>query len=504
MSSGFASEASTRKSSVDISFSDSDIGFTEFDMDLNVDNAASQANENKTASSNTEQGNGNVVTMERDPIYFCENVVLAAEDRLFCVPKGGLADHGTYFQSLFSKQDSQLPVAGSSEQHPIVLEGVSKIHFHNFLRAIVTDSDWAMGSSYGVDVPFGDEHWIGILDLATKWGFQAVRETAITHLGHLFTSSSSRHDPIAALFLCQKYDVQKYMKQEFEAIITSIKVPDSSAMLAGGINTDTVLLLKDLRDRWMSGMLWGDRGFRTSNVLPRRLSARKIVEDYFAALGPRPMSQEERNLDTCCVQDEAKRLEHEVRSLEEGERHDAVGVEDDLEAKGEEESEGREKDDTPDQPGPSGVEDLLDDASPSISEVDEFPDDTGARIEKLILLHSDKRRVAELIQELKGKGANDVDLRVQALANEMEAHDRKLQEYWGKVTSSRSQSQTWSDILASCNTQHGLVDLGGHGALSSRQILEQLVLDQLHRLQNLLISSSLSVAAVSIHKYENL
>ncbi|KAF9050329.1 hypothetical protein BJ165DRAFT_1525582 [Panaeolus papilionaceus] len=366
------------------------------------------------------------IPLERDPIFFCETIVLVAEDRVFCVPKAALLEHGTYFRSIFGGKthdfDAGIPAAGSSEQCPIVLEGVSKIHFHNFLRVLYP--------FYRVDLPSGDEDWLGILDLATKWGFQEVRETALIHLEHLFTSHS--RDPIRALVLCQEYDIHQHIKQQFEAIITSIKPLDSSAMLDGGLEINTALLLTSMSNRWVKGLLWGDRGSRTSNALPRRLSARKIVEDHFATSDPRTMSQDQKDLDACWVQDEAKRLEDEVRRLEEAEGHDAVGVEDNSEVKGKDNSEVREKDDTPDQPELSGGEDLLDDASLSTSEVDEFPDDTGARIEKLILLHSDKVRVAELIQELKGKGANDADLKVQALANEMEAHDRKLQEYWGK------------------------------------------------------------------------
>ncbi|KAF9050391.1 hypothetical protein BJ165DRAFT_1000296 [Panaeolus papilionaceus] len=465
MSFGLVSEASTRSSSIDMSFSESDIGFTQLDMDLNVDNVASQLNQHNIASSNTEQENQNQMTtpMERDPIYFCENVVLAAEDRLFCVPKGGLANHGTYFQSLFSRHGShdQLPLAGSSEQHPIVLEGVSKNHLHNFLRVIYP--------FYGVDVPFGDEHWIGILDLATKWGFQEVRETAITHLEHLFTSGSSRRDPIVALFLCQKYGVQKYMKQQFEAIITSIKAPDSSTMLAGGISTDTVLVLKDLRDRWMSGMLWGEKGSGSSDIFPRRWSARKIVEDHFAALDPRPMTQDEKDLDACWVQDEAKWLEDEVRCMKEAEKDEvAVGGNEEIGETG----------DRPDecvQPG----EELVDDEATGASATDEdVPDDIGAQNEKLILLHRDKHEIAELVQELKEKGVNDADSEMQSLKSVVEEYDRKLREYWGKVTGLPA-SQTQKDAAGGRKTKQ-VVDLGGYDAQDSRQKLEQVIQDQLH------------------------
>ena len=77
MSSGFVSEASTRTSSIDISLSDADIGFTQLDMDLNVDIVASHSNQNATGLNNAEREDLMPAAMERDPIYFCENVVLA-------------------------------------------------------------------------------------------------------------------------------------------------------------------------------------------------------------------------------------------------------------------------------------------------------------------------------------------------------------------------------------------------------------------------------------------
>ncbi|KAF9050380.1 hypothetical protein BJ165DRAFT_1592371 [Panaeolus papilionaceus] len=387
-----------------------------------------------------------------------------AEDRLFCVPKGGLANHGTYFQSLFSRHGSQLPLAGSSEQHPIVLEGVSKIHLHNFLRVIYP--------FYGVDVPFGDEHWIGILNLATKWGFQEVRETAITHLEHLFTSGSSRRDPIVALFLCQKYGVQKYMKQQFEAIITSIKAHESSAMLAAGINTDTVLELKDLRDRWMSGMLWGDKGSGFSDIFPRKLSARRIVEDHFAGLDPRPMAQDEKDLDVCWIQDEAKQLEDEVRCMKEAEK-DEVGV-----GGNEEIGETGDRPDECVQPG----EELVDEKGSGASTTDEnIPVDIGAQNKKLILLHHDKYAVAELIEELREKGVNEADLEMQSLKRLAEDNDRKLQEYWEKVTGLPA-SQTQNDATGghAAHWQQVVLDLGGYDAQASRQKVEQMIQSQLH------------------------
>ncbi|KAF9050379.1 hypothetical protein BJ165DRAFT_1000029 [Panaeolus papilionaceus] len=159
MSLAFVSETSTRRSSLDLTHSD--ISPSQFDMQ--IDSALDvDVKPNTDAEAATED--------ERDSLYFCENIVLKAEDRIFSVPRSGLIEHGTYFQSLLNASqeitNGSFSDAGSSEKHPIVLDGVSKIHFHNFLRIIYPFR--------GIDPPSGDEHWLGILDLATKWGFHEV------------------------------------------------------------------------------------------------------------------------------------------------------------------------------------------------------------------------------------------------------------------------------------------------------------------------------------------
>ncbi|KAF9050542.1 hypothetical protein BJ165DRAFT_1006816 [Panaeolus papilionaceus] len=125
----FVSETSTRRSSLNLSYSD--INLSQFDMQIDPAPDVDVKPVEETGAATEE---------ERDPLYFCENVVLKAEDRIFSVPRSGLIEHGTYFQSLFSINQEVtngiVSDAGSSEKHPIILDGVSKIHFHNLLRLI--------------------------------------------------------------------------------------------------------------------------------------------------------------------------------------------------------------------------------------------------------------------------------------------------------------------------------------------------------------------------------
>ncbi|KAF9050205.1 hypothetical protein BJ165DRAFT_1457155 [Panaeolus papilionaceus] len=469
--SGIISEASTRGPSIDLSYSE--IDSSQLEMDIDSANASSEVHPDTTNSKPKDQETRKEAAIERDPIYFCENVVLMAEDRVFSVPKGGLLNNGTYFHSLFGPQilkdtDLRIPAAGSSEQHPIVLKGISKVDFHNLLRVIYPFQ--------GIDFPSGDEHWLGILDLATKWGFQEARETALLHLDHIFTSNSPCHDPIHALYLCQKYNIQKYMKQQFEALIISITPLDHATMLARGIDTETVLLLTHLRDKWTCGMLWGDKGSGNgvSSIFPRRLSAKKIIEDHFAGPGPKTMSQEETDMDAHWKQDEAKRLDNEVRLMEEAEKDECA-------AQGHVEGSTQE-DEMPENQAVSeeseahGGEGSSDYTCSDSSEIDvDPPADAAARTEKLILLHAEKTRTNLLIEELKTNGVSEADSRMQELTVIAEENNRKLCKYWGKATGLLS-SHSPEDIA----NKYSNVDLAGHHELGSRQILEQAIQNLLH------------------------
>ncbi|KAF9050373.1 hypothetical protein BJ165DRAFT_999867 [Panaeolus papilionaceus] len=240
-------------------------------------------------------------------------------------------------------------------------------------------------------------------------------------------------------------------------------------MLDGGIDTDTALLLTSLSNRWMRGMLWGDQGSESSNVFPRRWSARKIVEDHFASLDPRPMTQDDKDLDTCWIQDEAKWLEDEVRRIKEAEKDEvAVGGNEEIGETGDRPGECV-------QPG----EELVDEKGSGASTTDEdVPDDIGAQNKKLILLHHNKHAVAELIEELKEKGVNEADSEMQSLKSVSEEKDRKLREYWEKVTGLPT-PQTQNDTVG-VHAIKQVVDLGGYDAQASRQKVEQTIQYQLH------------------------
>ncbi|KAF9050382.1 hypothetical protein BJ165DRAFT_1000165 [Panaeolus papilionaceus] len=455
MSLDFGSKKSNRRSILALSNSDtipslldlshSDIVPSQPGMQINL-GLDVEANPNTEAEAVTEE--------ERDPLYFCENILLKAEDRLFSVPRSGLIEHGTYFRSFLTPNQEitsgSVSDAGSSEKHPIVLDGVSKIDFHNLLRLIYPFC--------GIDPPSGDEHWLGILDLATRWGFHEIKETALTHLDHIFTSSSHYRDPVRALYLCQKYDIRQHIKHQYETLITSITPLDHLAMLAGGINEETILHLMQLREKWFCGMVWGEKGSKTGfgGLLPCRLSARKIVEDHFSGSGS--LAAEDKAVEDTRIREEASRLRATVKHLEEMENvlieaereKRLVDAKAEAQRRAEEEAEKKrteqeelarkkeaEASESPVQPNddevpsPEAADDDLDDIRSITSDMSIVPSpEVGPRVERLILLHAEKHDVLKQIKELECVGVDDNNPRMKKLRSVVQTYERKIQKYW--------------------------------------------------------------------------
>ncbi|KAF9050397.1 hypothetical protein BJ165DRAFT_1000570 [Panaeolus papilionaceus] len=106
--------------------------------------------------------------VHKDPLFYYENVVLKVEDTLFCVPKSGLNEPGTYFNKLFAGPWYGSERPGSSDDNPIVLEGVSKDHFQAFLKLIFPSRRGPR------PYPDHEAQWLAMLHLGAEWNFPDV------------------------------------------------------------------------------------------------------------------------------------------------------------------------------------------------------------------------------------------------------------------------------------------------------------------------------------------
>ena len=129
------------------------------------------------------------------------------EDTLFCVPRNAFErPNGNFFSdTLFSipgPGGNGEQMEGRDDKHPILLAGVVKEHFRGFLRAmyplwVITDFCLAKSIDYihrsnGTESNTKYEDWVGVLHLATMWGFSEV-SVVFRPLWNIRTHTDSLH-----------------------------------------------------------------------------------------------------------------------------------------------------------------------------------------------------------------------------------------------------------------------------------------------------------------------
>lgn len=179
-----------------------------------------------TVVSGSEVGNDQIADIKpeiRDDFYYFQNLVfkvmssfslhrilnwrsrhvLKVEDTLFCVPRNAFErPNGNFFSdTLFSVPgpgENGEQMEGRDDKHPILLEGVVKEHFRGFLHVmyplwVLTGFRLAKYIDYiyrsnGVESTTMYEDWVGVLHLATMWGFVEVCRCFQTCLGYSWNS----------------------------------------------------------------------------------------------------------------------------------------------------------------------------------------------------------------------------------------------------------------------------------------------------------------------------
>ncbi|KAF9552807.1 hypothetical protein CPC08DRAFT_768030 [Agrocybe pediades] len=147
-----------------------------------------------------------------DDVFNFQIVVFQVEDVIFEVFKSGFNVPGTIFETMFTLPQpvpaggDESGVEGSSRDNPIVLQGVNENEFRIFLRVLYPFMSRSEVTGY--------EAWISVLRLATMWGFQTIRTTAIGHLsGFLSTRSAAEKVSIG-----REYKVVDWVKDGYKAL----------------------------------------------------------------------------------------------------------------------------------------------------------------------------------------------------------------------------------------------------------------------------------------------
>ncbi|KAK0226455.1 hypothetical protein IW262DRAFT_1312308 [Armillaria fumosa] len=110
-----------------------------------------------------------------DEVFYWNNVVFFVENTLFNVPRYHFENFSEVFKTMFSlpKRDN-LTVDGSSDEHPLVLQGVTAQEFRSLLGAMLLPEPPLLKK----------EAWIAVLKLSNMWRLLEIRKIALRQLNN--------------------------------------------------------------------------------------------------------------------------------------------------------------------------------------------------------------------------------------------------------------------------------------------------------------------------------
>ncbi|KAF9047721.1 hypothetical protein BJ165DRAFT_1610428 [Panaeolus papilionaceus] len=200
-------------------------------------------------------------TPARDDMFYSEliPVIFKVENTLFRVLRDELLHPGSFFETLFSLPQPQLPAKttgdnaevkpglrsgeGKSDDHPIVLEGISARAFRNFLRAIYPSQVRKI-----VTPCTTCEEWFDVLELSIMWDFTDIRRRSILELSPFVKTGSVN----SQIVLAERHRVKSWLVSALSIIAAS---PDSipiEELKTEGVKLETIYLLAVVQARWLS------------------------------------------------------------------------------------------------------------------------------------------------------------------------------------------------------------------------------------------------------------
>ncbi|KAH9941605.1 uncharacterized protein BXZ73DRAFT_74824 [Epithele typhae] len=145
--------------------------------------------------------------------FYSDCLIIQVGVQLFKVPRQKFEGGSRVFRDMFSlPQPSHLAVdgplrsaEGTSEDHPLVLEGIDETEFCAFLRVLLVP---LYGRTAKEKEKLTVDECIAALKLSTQWRFFGLREDVI----HLLTVRDfPSSEPVRAITVAQRYDIRDFL-----------------------------------------------------------------------------------------------------------------------------------------------------------------------------------------------------------------------------------------------------------------------------------------------------
>ncbi|KAF9012719.1 hypothetical protein BDQ17DRAFT_1420066 [Cyathus striatus] len=114
---------------------------------------------------------------------------------------------GSVFRDCFSLPQGKGPKEGDSEEYPLKLDGIDKVHFERLLKVLypIDISLKTQDKTQEHDTPEEIEQWTSVLKLSTLYHMLAPRRLAIERLEKVTT-----HDPINQIILGRSFKIPNW------------------------------------------------------------------------------------------------------------------------------------------------------------------------------------------------------------------------------------------------------------------------------------------------------
>ncbi|KAG2015317.1 hypothetical protein CC2G_008600 [Coprinopsis cinerea AmutBmut pab1-1] len=175
-------------------------------------------------------------TPKKSALYFFQNIVFRAENELFQVPDLYFVKGSQFFRDMFElPTPSGQPADGSSEDRPLVLEGIRAAEFLSLLKVMYPQN-------FGEQERISESEWTSILKLPDMWQMSAFKKFAVESLALLLSE-----DPITRMALARRYGVEEWLYPSYAELVRRAQPICREDVDAIGI--ETALKICSLRER---------------------------------------------------------------------------------------------------------------------------------------------------------------------------------------------------------------------------------------------------------------